>query len=467
MGDLRKLKATMALSRSTLRTTRVSASRTKVGRVRSVVRASAPPSANVETEAFDPKKFRRKLTSQDNYTRKTLNDGVAIAKMEEEGIGAVSQGGLIGTIKEAGGKYKRGEITVALAEAYGFCWGVERAVQMAYEARQQFPSEKLWITNEIIHNPTVNQRLADMDIHFIEGEGEQEKDFSGVEGGDVVILPAFGASVHEMKLLDDRGVNIVDTTCPWVSKVWNAVDVHKKKSYTSIIHGKYGHEETIATASFATIYLIVKNEKEAQYVIDYIHADAATRAELKPEFMEKFKKAMSKGFDPDVDLEAVGLANQTTMLKGETEAVGKMFEKAMMQKYGVENLKQHYMVLDTICDATQERQDAMNGLVDVKPDLMIVVGGYNSSNTQHLQEIAELENIPSFWVDTCDRIREDGSIEHLMSWGELRESNEWLPSGPITIGVTSGASTPNKVVEDCLARIFAVKEASQAKLEPV
>merc|ERR1711920_1210898 len=358
MGDLRKLKATMALSRSTLRTTRISASRTKVGRVRSVVRASAPPSANVETEAFDPKKLRRKLTSQDNYTRKTLNDGVAIAKMEEEGIGAVSQGGLIGTIKEAGGKYKRGEITVALAEAYGFCWGVERAVQMAYEARQQFPSEKLWITNEIIHNPTVNQRLADMDIHFIEGEGEQEKDFSGVEGGDVVILPAFGASVHEMKLLDDRGVKIVDTTCPWVSKVWNVVDVHKKKKYTSVIHGKYAHEETIATASFAGKYLIVKNEKESQYVIDYILADDDERKTMKGEFMEKFKKAMSAGFDPDTDLVRVGVANQTTMLKGETEAVGKMFEKAMMQKYGVENLKQHYMVLDTICDATQERQDA-------------------------------------------------------------------------------------------------------------
>lgn len=273
-----------------------------------------------------------------------------------------------------------------------------------------------------------------MDVTFIEAPSlEDEKDFSDVSNGDVVILPAFGASVHEMKLLDDRGVKIVDTTCPWVSKVWNVVDVHKKKKYTSIIHGKYAHEETIATASFAGTYLIVKNEKESQYVIDYILADEQERKTIKSEFMEKFKKAMSKGFDPDTDLDRLGVANQTTMLKGETLSIGKMFEKCMMKKFGVQDLSEHYLVFDTICDATQERQDAMFKLVEddkekldsgaqnkSRLDLMIVVGGFNSSNTSHLQEIAEEKSIPSYWVDTAERMNHlDGSISHKMSWGEL------------------------------------------------
>ena len=172
-------------------------------------------------------------------------------------------------MRESDNLHVDGDVTFTLAESYGFCWGVERAVQMAYEARKQFPDSNLWITNEIIHNPTVNDRLGEMGVQFIE-ETEAGKDFSGCQEGEVVILPAFGASVHEMKLLDDKGVNIVDTTCPWVSKVWNAVDAHTRKEFTSIIHGKWAHEETIATASFAKTYLVVKDMKEGNYVCDYV-----------------------------------------------------------------------------------------------------------------------------------------------------------------------------------------------------
>jgi len=325
-------------------------------------------------------------------------------------------------------------------------------VQMAYEARKQYPTEKLWITNEIIHNPTVNKRLADMGVEFIE-ETEDGKDFSGVQGGEFVILPAFGASVFEMKLLSEKGVSIVDTTCPWVSKVWNAVDSHKRKEFTSVIHGQWHHEETVATASFAGTYLIVKTMQECQYVCDYI-----LKGGDKAEFMEKFKNAFSAGFDPETDLEALGIANQTTMLKGETEAIGKYLEKTMMEKYGVENLNDHYMVMDTICDATQERQDAMYKLVDDKPDIMLVVGGFNSSNTSHLQEISEDNSIPSFWVDVPERLSTDNTILHRLSHGELVETKDWLPEGPVVIGVTSGASTPDKVVEDILDLIFTTKE---------
>ena len=402
---------------------------------------------------FDPREYRLELGKSDQYSRKFLNDDEAATKMANDGI-SYSKSGLVAKMKDEGFTYVKDGITFKLADAYGFCWGVERAVQMAYEARKQFPESKLWITNEIIHNPTVNERLSDMGVNFIE-ESENGKDFSGVQSGEVVILPAFGASVHEMKFLADRGANIVDTTCPWVSKVWNAVDTHKRKEFTSIIHGKYSHEETVATASFATTYLIVKDMTEAEYVRGYIMNGGD-----KAEFMEKFKNAMSEGFDPDEDLNGVGIANKTTMLKGETEAIGKLFQQTMMEKFGVENVDQHFVVMDTICDATQERQDAMYKLVDDKPDIMLVVGGFNSSNTSHLQEIAEDKSIPSYWVDTAERLDPSkNSITHKLAHGELVTTDAWLPASDVVIGITSGASTPDKVVEDVIDVVFATKTA--------
>ena len=405
---------------------------------------------------FDPREYRRELGKSSQYSRKFLNDEEAASKMTNDGI-SYSKTGLVAEMKANGFTYERDGLTFKLADAYGFCWGVERAVQMAYEARKQFPDSKLWITNEIIHNPTVNERLSEMGVNFIEEKGDG-KDFSGVNAGEVVILPAFGASVHEMKFLAEKGANIVDTTCPWVSKVWNAVDTHKRKDFTSIIHGKYSHEETVATASFATTYLVVKDMKEANYVRDYI-----LNGGNKAEFLEKFKHAMSENFDPDTDLDGVGIANQTTMLKGETEALGKLFQQTMMEKFGVENVDKHFIVMDTICDATQERQDAMYKLVDDKPDIMLVVGGFNSSNTSHLQEISEDKKIPSYWVDTAERLDPaSNTITHKLAHGELVTTDAWLPNRPVTIGITSGASTPDKVVEDVIDVVFATKSALQS-----
>ena len=424
--------------------------------VKKMVRAMASGGETTE-RAFDPREYRRQLGKSDQYTRKFLNDPEAKKTMEDEGIG-YSMTGLVAQMKENNFVHVEGEVTVKLADSYGFCWGVERAVQMCYEARKQYPTEKMWITNEIIHNPTVNMRLSEMGVNFIEEKGGV-KNFEPVQSGEVVVLPAFGASIHEMKLLAEKGVSIVDTTCPWVSKVWNAVDTHARKEFTSIIHGKYAHEETVATASFAKTYLVVKDMKEASWVCDYILNGTAT----KEEFMEKFKNAHSDGFDPEKDLDAVGVANQTTMLKGETEAIGKLFERTMMEKHGVQNLGEHYLVTDTICDATQERQDAIYKLVDEKPDIMMIVGGFNSSNTSHLQEISEDANITSFWVDTADRIdTENNKISWRTSHGEMRETENWLPEGKLTVGITSGASTPDKVVEDVLEAIFMSKAKTAA-----
>ncbi len=400
---------------------------------------------------MDTKAFKRSLHESPNYHRRGFGHEADVAStMQSE-----YQSGLIQEIRDRNYRLERGEVTIVLAQAFGFCWGVERAVAMAYETRQHFPTERLWITNEIIHNPSVNQKLREMQVNFVPVVNGQ-KDFSGVAANDVVILPAFGASVQEMQLLNDRGCKIVDTTCPWVSKVWNTVEKHKKKDYTSIIHGKYNHEETIATSSFAQNYLIVLNMAQAQYVADYILAND-TSGRMRQEFLEKFQNAHSVGFDPDIHLERVGVANQTTMLKGETEAIGKLFEQTMLKKYGPLELDKHFMSFNTICDATQERQDAMYELVEEHLHLMLVIGGYNSSNTTHLQEIAIERGIPSYHIDSSDRILSADQIEHKPLGGELTTTNNWLPSGKITVGVTSGASTPDKVVEDVIAKVLAYK----------
>ena len=407
---------------------------------------------------MDTRAFKRALNHSENYYRK---QGFGRKKEDAAGqIRAEYQSNLIQKIRDHENQLVEGDVTIHLAESFGFCWGVERAVAMAYEARAHFPGQKLWITNEIIHNPEVNEQLKAMDVHFIEVV-EGQKDFSGVNRGDVVILPAFGASVQEMKLLHDEGCSIVDTTCPWVSKVWNTVERHKKRDFTSIIHGKYKHEETVATSSFAGTYLIVLNLEEAEYVANYILDSGDSPEEQlrrRDEFLAKFANAYSDGFDPDKDLLTVGIANQTTMLKGETEQIGKLFERTMLKKYGPLALNEHFHSFNTICDATQERQDAMYSLVDADIDLMVVIGGFNSSNTTHLQEIAVEYNIPSFHIDSAVRVGPGNRIEHkpLHSKALVTES-DWLPAGKISVGVTSGASTPDKSVQEVIEKIFAIK----------
>lgn len=398
---------------------------------------------------MDTKAFKRSLQQSENYHRKGFGHEAEVANVMETAY----QSSLIQQIRDNNYRLERGAVTIRLAQAFGFCWGVERAVAIAYETRQHFPSERIWITNEIIHNPSVNQHLRDMEVGFIAVE-KGLKDFSVVDSGDVVILPAFGASVQEMQLLNDKGCKIVDTTCPWVSKVWNTVEKHKKRDYTSIIHGQYKHEETVATSSFADKYLIVLNLREAEYVSNYI-----LHGGDRHEFLAKFSKAYSVGFDPDVDLESVGIANQTTMLKTETENIGKLFEKTMMRKFGPENLNAHFLSFNTICDATQERQDAMLSLVEEKLDLMLVIGGFNSSNTTHLQEIAIDKTVPSYHIDCAERILPGNRIEHKPLGADLVVAENWLPDGNIVVGVTSGASTPDKVVEDAIDRILAIKAA--------
>ena len=398
---------------------------------------------------MDTHAFKRSLHHSERYNRRGFGRAEEVAESLEEAY----QSGLIGTIRDNNYRLSHGRLQIRLAEAFGFCWGVERAVAMAYETRKHYPDERLWITNEIIHNPSVNNHLREMDVQFIPVE-QGVKDFSGVTKGDVVILPAFGATVQEMQLLNERGCHIVDTTCPWVSKVWNTVEKHKKQTVTSIIHGKVQHEETLATSSFAGTYLVVLDLEEAQIVADYNLGKGDREA-----FMQRFAKACSVGFDPDQDLVRLGVANQTTMLKSETEEIGRLFERTMLSKYGPANLNDHFLAFNTICDATQERQDAMFSLVDEPLDLMVVIGGFNSSNTTHLQEIAITRGIRSFHIDTPDRIDvASNSVEHMPLGEALRTDGDFLPAGPVNVGITSGASTPDRAVEEVIGKLMQLSE---------
>ena len=393
---------------------------------------------------MDTQAFKRSLHHSERYNRRGFGRANEVASNLEKAY----QSSLIGSIRDNGYVLQHGRLQVKLAEAFGFCWGVERAVAMAYETRRHYPSERIWITNEIIHNPSVNEHLREMDVLFIHAE-DGVKDFSCVSDGDVVILPAFGATVQEMELLHDRGCHIIDTTCPWVSKVWHTVEKHKKQEFTSIIHGKVKHEETLATSSFAGTYLVVLDLDEAQLVADYILGQGD-----RDEFMKRFAKACSANFDPDQDLQRLGVANQTTMLKSETEEIGRLFERTMLRKYGPIELNKHFLSFNTICDATEERQQAMFSLVDEPLDLLVVIGGFNSSNTTHLQEIAITRGIRSFHIDTPERIADDNSIKHKPLGEDLFIESNFLPAGSVNVGITSGASTPDRVVEHVIQKLI-------------
>lgn len=361
---------------------------------------------------------------------------------------------LIAYIRQNNYRIEDGDTTIKLAEAFGFCWGVDRAVLMAYETRKQFPDKHIWITNEIIHNPLVNNKLRQMEIDFIPVSESNDKDLSQIKEGDVVILPAFGASVSEMQLLEAKRCEIVDTTCPWVSRVWNRVDKYTKSKFTALIHGKFRHEETIATSSRAEHYIIVEDLDEAQWVCNYILNGGS-----KEEFLKKFAGALSKDFDPDLHLQRLGVTNQTTMLKGETEQIGKLVEKTMLTKYGPTNLDNNFLSPgDTICDATQERQDAMKKLTDEPLDLVIVIGGYNSSNTGHLHEMAASQNIKAYHIESEDCIGMDNSVRYKLPHEATQvKTKDWLPARPLTIGITAGASTPDQVVARVIERVFELR----------
>jgi len=366
---------------------------------------------------------------------------------------------LVDRIRARGHVISAGGLTVKLAKEFGFCYGVERAIDLAYAARKYFPNQPIYILGEIIHNPEVNDQLREMDIRFLQGK-EKNAEIEDLRQGDVVIIPAFGAEVATMDKLKAKGCQFVDTTCGDVMSVWKRVRQYANEAVTSIIHGKAWHEETKATSSRAMAnggghYLVVFTLAETDYVCGYI-----LNGGDKAEFLARFKGAYSAGFDPDVHLQAIGVANQTTMLRGETEDVQRRLKAAMEKKYGAAQLDRHFRFFDTICGATQDRQDALQKLLAEPLDLLIVIGGYNSSNTSHLAEMGEAK-LPTYFVKNAAKMVSDKLIQHYdQHLHKEVESSGWLPSGDITVGVTAGASCPNNLIEDTIRRLFELRGIS-------
>ena len=358
---------------------------------------------------------------------------------------------IVDRIKADDYAYRSGRLTIHLAREFGFCYGVDRAVDYAYQTRERFPDRAVHLTGEIIHNPHVNEQLRAMGIGFLSDDAAATERLGP---SDVVILPAFGVTVKVLQQLERRGCTLIDTTCGSVLNVWKNVRRYCEGGYTSIIHGKAWHEETQATASqavaFGGRYLVVLNHAEAQIVCDYIRGGGDREA-----FLLRFGKSVSHGFDPDRDLHRIGLANQTTMLMSESLEIGEMLKAAVLARYGAPALAAHFQHFDTICSATQDRQDAVVTLLDQHPvDLMLVIGGYNSSNTCNLARICAASR-PTFHIAEPTCLLSATDIRHRpVGGGAEITTRGWLPeTGPVSLGLTSGASTPDNLVGAAVARL--------------
>jgi 4-hydroxy-3-methylbut-2-enyl diphosphate reductase len=363
---------------------------------------------------------------------------------------------IVDEIRAAGHVRRAGRLTVHLAREFGFCYGVDRAVDYAYQTRRKFPEKRVFLTGEIIHNPHVNDQLRAQGIRILTDPGE---DRAALGPDDVVILPAFGVSVGELARLDRQGCTLVDTTCGSVLNVWKNVRRYSQDGFTSVIHGKVTHEETRATASQATQYpgghyLVVRDEEEADVACLFIRHGGDPAA-----FMAALGAGASPGFDPARHLERIGCANQTTMLMSESLKIGEMFRQAMLDRYGPAGVAERFRAFDTICSATQERQDAILQLLDEQAlDLMVVIGGYNSSNTCNLARLSA-EQVPTFHIAEPECLASPYEVRYrpigLPSTTAVAEvtSKGWLPDGPVTLGLTAGASTPNNTVGQVVERL--------------
>ena len=368
---------------------------------------------------------------------------------------------VVDRVRENGNVLEVEGLTLRLADEFGFCYGVDRAVDYAFQTREKFPERRIHITGDMIHNASMNDRLREMGIEFLSKgfDGRPDEKFDTLGPEDVVILPAFGAPVAWVRKLKEKDCVVVDTTCGSGLSVWKRVTRYAQRGFTSIIHGKYYHEETKATASQTTKeggngkYLILRNLEETGHVVDFILGRMGSE-----ELRDRLGHGMCPGFDPEEDLRRVGVANQTTMLMSETMAVGEEIRKAMVERYGEENLAEHFELFDTICSATQDRQDALFELLEHTLDVAIVIGGYNSSNTNNLAIIAA-ERVPrSYHIASGDCIVGE-VIRHKPAGTPLdaREEVEergWLPDGPVRVGLTAGASTPNSQIGLAIGRIL-------------
>ena len=361
-----------------------------------------------------------------------------------------------------------GPIQFLIARHFGFCYGVENAIEIAYKAVEENPDKKIYLLSQMIHNPTVNKDLRAMGISFImDTLGNQFIPWSEIKTEDVVIIPAFGTTLEIEEKLKKIGVEIqkYNTTCPFVTRVWKQSEKLGKEGFSVIIHGKSKHEETRATFSHSSENsnsIVVRGMKEAKLLGNYMLGKLS-----KELFEETFDIYSSEGFNPDIHLEKVGVVNQTTMLASDTQAIADYFKQIMIQKYGEDKVKEHFAdTRDTLCYATNDNQQATYGLLKVEADLAIVVGGFNSSNTSHLVELCE-EKMPTYFISGAHDILNQECIRHFdFRRKKTLMTKEFLPSNtPLKMILTSGASCPDAVVDEVMDRILSFFETERSKEE--
>lgn len=339
----------------------------------------------------------------------------------------------------------QGDLKIELADVWGFCYGVLYAIEKVGDVLENHPEKQIWVLGDLIHNPHVNDRLRELGATFI---GFQELDRVGSD--DVVVVPAFGTKKEIFEYLDERQLMSVDTTCPEVREVEEKVVDFNRANYTAVIHGKHEHQESVATSSFADNYLIVRDEGEAEFVCDYIRNGGDPE-----EFHRRFDGATSDGFDPDRDLQEIGLANQTTMLMNESKRIFEMFREAITDRDGHDG---NVESIDTICSATQDRQDAVKNMIRTEQyDVYLVVGGFTSSNTGNLaRTVSENSDVPVYHIQDAGCIAPE-TVTHLPHGADqpVEESN-WWPGDDATVGLTAGASTPHSELEATIKRILSI-----------
>lgn len=362
--------------------------------------------------------------------------------------------GVVELIRASGNRLDIGPLQIRLAQEFGFCYGVDRAVEYAYETRTKFPDRRLFLVGEIIHNPHVNANLERMGIAFLRHGSDGAFDFAPITPDDVVILPAFGVTIGDFDRLRKIGCVMVDTTCGSVLNVWKRVESYARDGFTAIIHGKHYHEETKATASQVEKfsggrYLVLFDMAEARLVCDAIEGRGDPG-----QLAERFQGKYSPGFDFGRDLDRIGIANQTTMLSTESLAIAEEFRKSSERRYGTDNVSQHFRTFDTICSATQERQDAVLQLLEEPLDLMVIVGGYNSSNTTHLAALVTSRGVRGYHIEDSDCIDPAArTIRHQPVRAKHEVTDEGWLGGAKTLGITAGASTPNNKIGETVVRI--------------
>lgn len=405
------------------------------------------------------------------YVRK----GFGLKSEVQATLAADYDGRLVDLMREREYTLEAGGLTIRLAREFGFCYGVERAVDYAYQTRHKFPDRTVWLAGEIIHNPHVNARLRQMGIGFLgatplDTPGARDAlpafDYAPVGAEDVVILPAFGVTIRDFEVLRALGCVVVDTTCGSVLNVWKRVEAYARDGFTSLIHGKHYHEETRATASQAQKhpegrYLVVRDMDEARLVCEYVEGRGDRAA-----FLARLGHAASPGFDPDVHLARVGVANQTTMLARESLAIADEVGAAMERARGADYRAANFRSFDTICSATQDRQDAVNALLQEPLDVMLVIGGYNSSNTMSLAALCS-EHVRTYHIESPEALDVERRTVRYRPVGlhtEEAVQADWLPDGPVRVGLTAGASTPNSKIGEMVTRLLAMRGVEAASL---